>query len=185
MDQINHALDLNLDSTPIITWLAQVRKTGHLDAVGIRRSLIARMIWQVSYQRSPGLIENVAYLLGWRVWGENPRTRLAEDIQYLRHVLHRAGHLLRYSRKRDNQGFYVQGRPALDQQLERRLEGALAEVDPAQTAILARMTSAERFTQAAAMIEFTQQAGALRLRQRQPHLSAEQALYQVRQGQLR
>jgi len=177
-------LDLNLDSTPITTWLAQQRTTATLDPAALRRSLIARMIWQVSYQRSPGLIANVAYLLGWRTWGAQPRTTLAADICLLRRALAAAGHHLAYSIDPANRGLYIRGRPALDPQLERGIRGAFAEVDPAQTAILARQTPAERFAEAAAMIEFVQQAGALRLRQRQPHLSEEQALYLVRQRKI-
>ncbi|MFN8442364.1 MAG: hypothetical protein U0175_16435 [Caldilineaceae bacterium] len=42
-------LDLNLDSTPIIEWLARERQEGKLDRDGLRRSLIARLIWQSSY----------------------------------------------------------------------------------------------------------------------------------------
>ena len=177
-------LDLALDSTPIITWLARQRRAATLDPTALRRSMIARMIWQVSYQCSPGLIANVAYLLGWRTWGEHPRTTLAADIYVLRYALAAAGHHLAYSIKPNQRGFYIQGRPALDPQLERGIEGAFAEVDPAQTAILAHQTPAERFAEAAAMIEFVQQAGALRLRQRQPHLSEEQALYLVRQQKI-
>lgn len=184
MNQTNDALDLNLDSTPIITWLAQARKSGHLDQVGLRRSLIARMIWQISYQRSPGLIENVAYLLGWRVWGEEPRQTLCQDILFLRQALALKGERLAYSRWPGRQGFYIQGRPSLDVMLERRMLRALAEVDPAQIAILRKLSSQERYAQGFSLIDAAERAGAYRLRVRQPHLSEEQALYLARQGKV-
>jgi hypothetical protein len=174
-------LDLNLDSTPIITWLAQARQRGELDRVALRRALIARMIWQASYQRSTGLIENVAYLVGRRTWGETPRATLAADILALRRALAVLGHRLAYSNGSPGKGYYIKGRPALDPQLEHGIRGAIAEVDPAQIAILRQLTPAERFAQAAAMIEFVQNAGALQLRRRQPHLSETQALYLIRQ----
>ena len=115
-------LDLDLDSTPIITWLAQQRRAATLAPAALRRSLIARMIWQIAYQRSPGLIANVAYLLGWRTWGEHPRLTLAADIYVLWYELATAGHHLAYSIKPNQRGFYIQGRPALDPQLERGIE---------------------------------------------------------------
>src|SRR3712207_1510165 len=39
-------IDLQLDSTPILHWLAQARKPGEPAGPALRRSLIARMIWQ-------------------------------------------------------------------------------------------------------------------------------------------
>jgi len=177
-------LDLDLDSTPIITWLAQQRKAATLDPAALRRSMIARMIWQVSYQRSPGLIANVAYLLGWRTWGEQPRLTLAADIYLLRRALADVGHHLAYSIKPNQRGFYIQGRPALDPQLERRMKGAMAEIDPAQMAITRRLAPAQRFAQAMSMIEFVTNAGAYRLQQRQPALSWPEALQRARQGKV-
>lgn len=158
MDRRN-LLDLNLDSTPIITWLATARQAGDLDQPGLRRSLIARLIWQVSYQKSPGLIESVAYLLGWRTWGEEPRATLAADIEVLRPALALAGKRLAFSVKPGQRGFYFHGRPLLDPQLEQGTVGAVMEVDPAQLQIRSRMTPAERFSQVAAMIEFVQRMG--------------------------
>jgi hypothetical protein len=184
MEQTSSPLDLNLDSTPIITWLAQARQVGHLDQTSLRRSLIARLIWQVSYQRSPGLIENVAYLLGWRVWGENTRRTLSRDILILRQALAMIGERLAYSHQPAHKGFYIQGRPLLDAQLERRMLQALAEVDPAQIAILRQLSPQERYVQGFSMIDAVERAGAYRLRVRQPRLSEEQALYLTRQGKV-
>jgi hypothetical protein len=184
MDKLN-LLDLNLDSTPIIDWLANVRQAGILDRPALRRSLIARMIWQVSYQRSPGLIDNVAYLLGYKVWGENPRATLAEDIIILRRALAAEGKLVAFSSRPGQRGFYFRERPTLDGHLEKLMLGAIAEVDPVQMAITRRLSTAERFAQGFSMIAAAERAGAYRLRVRQPHLSEEEALYLTRQGKVR
>lgn len=184
MDKRN-LLDLNLDSTPIITWLAAARQAGLLDQTGLRRSLIARLIWQVSYQRSPGLIDNVAYLLGRRVWGENPRATLAEDILILRRALAAEGKRLAFSLRPGQRGFYFRGRPMLDPHLEKLMLGAIAEVDPVQMAITHRLSMAERFAQGFSMIAAAERAGAYRLRLRQPQLSEAEALYLTRQGKVR
>lgn len=174
-------IDLNLDSTPIITWLAHARKAGRLDQDALRRSLIARMIWQASYQRSPGLIDNVAYLVGWRVWGEDPRATLAADILALRRALAAAGHQLAYSNDPQRKGYYIQGRPLLDPQLARGIRGAMAEVDLQQMAIIRLKTPAWRVAQAASMIAAAEEVGAYRLRLRRPHLTSLEALRLVRQ----
>jgi hypothetical protein len=185
MQRLHPTIDLQLDSTPILHWLAQARRAGSLAEPALRRSLLARMIWQASYQRSPGLIDNVAYLLGGKVWGAHPRATLAADLLALRRALAAAGHRLRYSNQSGQKGFYVQGRPPLDPQLVKGICGAMAEVDPAQMAILRRLTPAQRFAQAMSMIEFVHKAGARRLRHRQPSLSEQEALRLARQGKVR
>lgn len=177
-------IDLNLDSTPIITWLAQARQAGNLDGPALRRSLLARMIWQVSYQSNTGLIENVAYLIGRRTWGEKPRATLAEDICALRQAFATVGYHLAYSRHSVHKGFYLHGRPLLDPQLERRMIGAMAEIDPAQMAITRKLSVADRVAQALSMMDAAEQAGVYRLRLRKPHLSEQEALRMIRQGKV-
>lgn len=177
-------IDLNLDSTPIITWLAQARQTGHLDGPALRRSLLARLIWKVSYQGETGLIENIAYLIGRRTWGEYPRATLAQDICALRHALATIGYHLTYSNRPVHKGFYIRGRPLLDPQLERRMIGAMAEIDPVQMAITRQLSVAARVAQALSMIDAAEQAGVYRLRLRKPHLSEQEALRMIRQGKV-
>jgi hypothetical protein len=142
------------------------------------------MIWQASYQRSPGLIDNVAYLIGWRVWGEQPRATLAADILALRHALTAAGHHLAYSNDPQHEGYYVRGRPALDPKLVKGIRGAMAEVDPAQMAIIRRKTPAWRVAQAASMIAAAEEVGAYRLCLRRPHLTIQDALRFIRQRRI-
>jgi len=175
-------IDLNLDSTPIITWLAQARQAGNLDGPALRQSLIARMIWQVSYQSNTGLIENVAYLIGRRTWGENPRATLADDIWQLRHAFAKKRKRLTYNRKPGRRGFYIKGRPRLAPELERVIAQAFAEVNLARMAIFRKRTPAEKFAIAVKMTEGAFEGEAFRLRVRYPHLSKEEALRLVRSG---
>jgi hypothetical protein len=175
------ALAAALDSTPVITWLAQQRQLATPDRTGLRRGVMMRMIWQVAYYTSTSLVANIDYLLGRSVWGGDVRATLAGDISAMHRGFAAAGHRLAYSNG-PRKGYYIRGRPELDLQLVRGIRGAVAEVDPVQMAIIARHSAAERFEQAAAMIEFFQRTGALRLRQRQPHISEAEALYLIRQG---
>lgn len=66
----------------------------------------------------------------------------------------------------------------------RAIAGAIAEIDMEQMRILRTMTPAQRVKQAASLIEAAEQVGAYRLRQREPHLSEEEALRIVRGGLL-
>ncbi|MBV7336517.1 hypothetical protein KFU94_51465 [Chloroflexi bacterium TSY] len=68
----------------------------------------------------------------------------------------------------------------VDERIKRIIAGAVAEVDPAQIAIVRTWTPAQRVRQAVAMIEAGERAAAYRLRQRQPNLSTIESLRQVR-----
>ncbi len=178
-------IDLNLDSTPIIDWLAQARKEGKLDRDGLRRSLIARLIWQSSNQHAQGLIENIAYLMRRDVWRSNPRATLAEDIWILRKALSSVGHKLSYRSERGNDGYYFRGRPAIDLVMKRRMIFSMREVDPVQMALTRKLSIEDRFAQGFSMIDSAEQAGVYRLRKRNPALNEAQALRMVRQGLVR
>lgn len=69
----------------------------------------------------------------------------------------------------------------IDERIKRMIAGAVAEIDPAQTAILRTFTPAQRVWQALSMIRAAEQVSAYRLRQRQPELSEDAALLAVRQ----
>ena len=68
--------------------------------------------------------------------------------------------------------------------IRRQIAGAVAEIDLEQMAITARLTPAERVQMALSIIDACEEAGVYRLRQREPHLSEEEALRIVRGGLL-
>ncbi len=77
-----------------------------------------------------------------------------------------------------------QNRPpfVVDDRMRKMIAGAVAEVDPAQIAMLRKMTPAERFAQMISMVRFTEEAAADRLCQREPTLAVAEALKIVRSG---
>ncbi len=79
-------------------------------------------------------------------------------------------------RAREREPFVV------DERIRRMIAGAVAEVDPAQIAVLRRLTPAQRFTQMISMIRFTEKSTAHRLCNREPALSEAEALKVVRSG---
>lgn len=167
-------LDLNLDSTPIIEWLARARKEGELDRDGLRRSLIARLIWQSSYMRPAGIIEAVRMCFGWQ--GDDLRSTLAKDIWILRKATKSRFRPLVYSTKPNQRGFWFRGRPPLDRAIVEGIIKGASQVDPRRIEILKRKTTAERFAIGCQMTEGFWAGEAFRLRAYNPHLSREESL---------
>jgi hypothetical protein len=66
--------------------------------------------------------------------------------------------------------------------VRKAIAGAVAEIDVKQLRLLRTKTPAERAEIAASMIEAVEQVGAYRLRQREPELSADEALRIARGG---
>lgn len=72
----------------------------------------------------------------------------------------------------------------LTDKMRREIAGAVAEIDPVQMARLREFTPAERARIAADLIDAVERVGAFRLRQREPHLSEDEAFRIVRGGLL-
>ena len=73
---------------------------------------------------------------------------------------------------------------AVDDRMRKMIAGAVAEIDPAQIAILRKLTPADRVYQALSMIAFAENTSAYRLRKQQPHLSEAEALVAARRRSL-
>lgn len=69
----------------------------------------------------------------------------------------------------------------VDERIRKMIAGAVAEVDPAQIAVLRKLTPKERCRQAIAMIEGAERVAVYRVRQRQPELTESEAVRTVRQ----
>ena len=68
----------------------------------------------------------------------------------------------------------------VDARIRQMIAGAVAEIDLAQIAMLRKLTPAERFQQAVAMIGAAERVVAYRLKQRQPNLTVAQAILAAR-----
>ena len=163
------------------TWLAWLRETARQNLPTARRSALLRLVWQESYLTREGLVSRVEALLGRGCFGQAARKTFARDIAVVRQVLAEAGHRLTYSRGDGREGYYIEGRPVLDERLQRQIAGAVAEVDPRQIAILRRLSPSQRIQQARSMIELAERVAAYRLHLRKPELSEWEALRVVRE----
>jgi hypothetical protein len=72
----------------------------------------------------------------------------------------------------------------VDDRMRKMIAGAVAEIDPAQIAILRKLTPADRVYQALSMIAFAENTSAYRLRKQQPGLSEAEALVAARRRSL-
>ncbi len=175
-------LTLPPDDVPIATWLTQLREMAIQNRPAARRAALLRIVWQQAYLTREGLISRVEDLLGRGCFAASSRAAFYRDMAVVRRVLAETGHRLIYSRRAGQKGYYVEGRPRLDERLQRLIAGAVAEVDPQQIAVSRRLTPAQRFQQGRSMVELVERVAAFRLCQRQPHLSENQARRIVREG---
>lgn len=176
---------LCLNDIPFDDWLTRLRETADRDLPAARRAALLRLIWEEAYHTRQGLIVRVEALLGRGCFGRAPRATFYRDMAAVRQALAEAGHKLIYSRRHDQQGYYVQGRPLLDEHLQRLIAGAVAEVDPEQMAVSRRLTPAQQYQQGRSMTELAERVATYRLRQRQPKLSEEEARRVIREGGVR
>jgi len=169
-----------INDMPLDVWLAQLRQAKVPDPSFVRQAVLLRLLWQESYLTRQGLVTRVEALLGQGCFGPVPRHMFQRDIAWLRRVLADAGYRLAYSRRSDWPGYYIIGRPRLDERLRQLIAGAVAEVDPQQIAASRQLTPAQRLQQAQSMIRLAEQVAVYRLRQQQPQLNEEEAYYTVR-----
>ena len=169
---------------PMKQWVAYLCEMAERDLPAARRAALLRLVWEESYLTGQGLIARVEALLGRGCFGPSPRGAFYRDMAAVRRALAQAGHRLVYSRRGDRRGYYVEGRPLLDERLRRLIAGAVAEVDPRQIAISRQLTPAQQFQQGRSMTELAERVAAYRLRQRRPELNERQARRAVRERRI-
>jgi len=168
---------------PIEEWVALLQGLASRDMTTARRAALLRLVWQESFLTREGLMARVEGLLGRGCFGKDSRATFFRDMRAVRRFLTQEGHRLLYSRRPGAKGYYVEGRPPLDERLQRLIAGAVAEVDPRQIAIYQRLSPAQRFRQGCSLIEGAERITALQLQRRHPHLSEREAHRWVRAEQ--
>ncbi len=164
-----------------LSWLKRVRLSDDPPVELLRRGLILRLIWFEPFLTEPGLTYRLHSLLGRDCLGASPDATIGQDIDAVRDWLAAAGHTLCHSDDAAKPGYFVQGREQLGEHMRRMIAGAVAEVDPAQLRVLRTLSVAQRFRQGSSMIDAAVQAGASRIRQRQPQVNREESLRMAHQ----
>ena len=147
------------------------------DRTTARRSALLGILHQERYLTREQLIVRVEGRLGNDCFGDSAwEDTFYRDMQVVKRALRAAGHQLAYGRGLQRPGYYLRGEPPINTELSTILEGSLAEVDPAQVAVLKRLSFKQRFQQGCAISNLARQVVAYRIRQRNPHLSQSEAL---------
>lgn len=167
--------------TPFDDWLAQLRQMARHNLPLARRAALLRLVWQESYLTRQGLTWRVEDLLGRGCFGRSPRRTFFRDMAVVRQALAEAGQRLVYCRGAKRRGYWIEGRPLLDERLQRLISGAVAEVDREQIVVSRSLTSAQRFQQGRSMTSLAEQVATYRLRQRRPQLAEEEARRIIRE----
>ena len=120
---------------PIEEWQALLQGLASRDMTTARRAALLRLVWQESFLTREGLMARVEGLLGRGCFGKDSRATFFKDVRAVRRLLAQEGHCLLCGHRPGVQGYYVEGRPPLDERLQRLIAEAVAEVDPRQVAI--------------------------------------------------
>ena len=146
------------------------------DLTTARRVTLLEIIWHERYLTRPQLITRVGLKLGRACFGTSAwEDTFYRDLQVVKQALHAAGYTLRYSRRKDQPGYYLQGQPALSARLAQTLRSSVAEVDPRQIQIYRQLSPADRFHQGSVLSDTARNVVAFRIRQEQPHLTDAEA----------
>jgi len=149
------------------------------DAITARRLTLLALIWRENYQTQASLIKLTEARLGRRCFGRARALTFRRDMQAVKAILTRDGHILRYSRQLKDGGYYIEGRPILADETLKAIRGAADEVDPHQIAIFTRMTPAQRLRLAARLTDDLLAIATRRLQRERPELTRLEAQREV------
>jgi len=76
------------------------------------------------------------------------------DMRVVKQALREAGFEVKYSRKKNNDGYYLEGMSRLSKEVKKEIAGAIAELDEEQVKIYKDMSPAQKFYQATSIIDF-------------------------------
>ena len=100
-------------------------------------------------------------------------------MQAVKLILAASGQSLRYSRKTQSGGYYIEGSPELAPQVTRAIHGAAQELDPRQIAVFGRLTPSQRLRLAARLTADLLTIAVGRLQQERPKLTRLEAQREV------
>lgn len=142
------------------------------DRATARRAALLKILQHERYLTREQLIVRVEDKLGKGCFGASAwKDSFYRDMQVVKRALTAAGHELAYSRSRKRPGYYLRGEPLVSAELSSILKGCVAQVDPAQIAILKRLTPAQRFRMGCEITDLAVSVVAHRIRLRNPELS--------------
>lgn len=151
----------------------------HQHKVLLRRAALIGILWRESGHTKNSLQPRVEALVGAGCFGRQQTLTFARDIQFIREVLSAAGTRLQYRRSKGMEGYYLEGRPALDPTIEKKITAAINEISAKQAEVQARLTPAKRVWQGAALSDHIVDLAVNRLMERDANLTPQEAQQKV------
>jgi len=146
------------------------------DRTTARRVALVKILFHERYLTRAQLIARVELEMGKNCFGESAwEDTFYRDMLVTKRALSAVGFNLSFSRSRTQPGYYLRGQPAISPELAKVLDGCIAEVDLAQSAIFRQLTFAQRFQQGCSVTNLACQVVAHRLRVDHPQLSLQEA----------
>ncbi len=149
------------------------------DPVTARRLTLLSLLWRESHQTQASLIPRTEARLGRSCFGKGAALVFRRDMQTVKTILAAGGQSLRYSRKVESVGYYVEGRPELAPEVTRAIHGAAEELDPRQIAVFARLAPSQRLRLATRLTDNLMTMAVRRLQRERPELTRLQAQQEV------
>jgi len=151
------------------------------DPVTARRLTRLTLLWGENYQMQASLISRTEARLGQGCFGKASALAFRRDMQAVKLILAAGGQSLRYSRKAESPGYYIEGRPELAPEVMRPIHGAAQELDPRQIGVFARLAPSQRLRLAARLTDDLMTMAVRQLQQQRPELTRLQAQQEVLQ----
>ncbi len=158
-----------------------LQETAARDFVTARRTVLLICLWQESYLTQSTLMTCVRYRLGIDCFGAASALTFRRDMQAVKATLAASGFELKYSRRPDRPGYYIQGRPDLAPEIQQAIRGAAQEVDSRQIEAWGKLSVAKRVALATRLADDMLSMAVHRLMQARPELDRRAAQREVLQ----
>ncbi len=169
----------SLPTLPTELGRALLHEAATRDMVTARRWVLLSVVWCEAYLSAAGLMSRVRAVLGAGCFGQADVAAFRRDMRAIKVVLQSAGRTLKFSRRPEQGGYYVQGRPPLDPELAQSIRSALSDLDLRQIELAGRLSAAQRVWQAGRLSDQLRRMAVRRLRRERPNLSLLEARREV------
>ncbi len=163
-------------SLPVVMKDAILHDAIQRDGTTARRVALLEILWNERYLTRSQLIVRVEIRLGKNCFGIAAwEDTFYRDMRFVKQAFEAAGYRLRYSRNKQQPGYYLDGQPALSAEFKQILHSSAAEVDQRQLDIYRKLSFAERFYQGCSISDIARKVVAYRIREENPRLSLVEA----------
>lgn len=146
------------------------------DKTTARRMALLKILWVERNLTRAQLIKRVEYTLGKNCFGTSAwEDTFYRDMRMVKQAFQSANYVLEYSRNKKQEGYFLQGQPALLPDFKKMIQASIAEVDTRQIDIYRQLSFASRFQQGCEISDTARRVVAYRIQQENPTLSINEA----------